>query len=87
MAYEIVQIRMEHADLEFVDFLVKAGICKTRSNAIRYLVSLGISSSKKLPQIIKVVEELRKKGRESERFSIELPGATKILMSERDRFQ
>ena len=57
MVNEIVQIRMERGDLEFIDFLVKAGICKTRSDGIRYLVSLGISSSKKLPQIIRVVEE------------------------------
>ena len=86
MVNKIVQIRMERGDLEFIDFLVKAGICKTRSDAIQYLVSLGISSSKKLPQIIRVVEELKKKNKKGE-YSIELPGATGILMSGRDRFQ
>ncbi len=82
MVNEIVQIRRERGDLEFFDFLVKAGICKTRSDAIQYLVSLGISSSKKLPQIIRVVEELKKRNKKGE-YTIELPGATGILMRER----
>lgn len=86
MATEIVQVRIDSRDIEFVDFLVKAGICRNKSEAIRYLLSVGISSSQELPQIVKAVEDLKKLEKESGEFPIKLPGATKILMSERDRF-
>ncbi len=85
MPAEIVQVRIEKDELEFADFLVKAGICKTRSEALRFLISRGIANSDSLRLIKDRAEDLKRTERRKGKIPIDLAGATKRLIEERDR--
>lgn len=85
MSTEVVRVRIERDELEFTDFLVKAGICVTRSDAIRFLISRGIASSTNLCSIMERVEDLKRAERRNGKIPIDLSGTTRKLIEYRRR--
>ncbi len=82
-----VPLRLEERDLRQVDLLVSLGMYKSRSEALRELIRLGVKSLKGIFEIAEIVmklEELEKKGGD---VPIRLKGALKQLLEERERFK
>lgn len=86
MAKENIQIRIDEETSKFVDHLLRTGLFKTKSDAIRYLLSKGISVSAKFPEIAQKVDKLRSLEKSTGKSPIELRGSLKELLSNRDRF-
>ena len=66
MCSQVVPVRLDRELLEFVDTLVRLGVFKSRSEALRELVSFGLEGFKWVPKVIKAVEklfELEQRGR------------------------
>lgn len=85
MAKQTIQIRIDERISDLVDSLVKSRMFNTKSEAIRYLLSLGVSSAidlEKTMEKVNLLREMEKKGK----IPIELPGALKKFLNERDRF-
>ncbi len=87
MVLKILQLRISETDIRFADLLVGAGICKTRSDAFRYLIDIGVSKSSELPEIFAKVQELKELEKRTGMIPIDLKGAVSTLLNERDRFQ
>ena len=68
----VISVRFDDESAECVGLLVEAGICKTRSEAVAYLVSAGIRERKdlfrrireRIDEIRNIKEELKRKAKE-----------------------
>jgi hypothetical protein len=86
MAKETIQIRINEETAMFVNRLLLSGIFKSKSEALRYILSMGISATKKFPEISAKVEKLKFMEKSTGRISIDLSGSLKELLVNRDRF-
>ena len=86
MAKETIQIRIDEETSRFVERLLRSGLFRTRSDAIRHLLSKGMSASVEFPEIAEKVKKLRSLEKSTGKFPIELTGSLKELLSDRDRF-
>ena len=86
MARETVQIRIDEDTSRFVDKLIKSGIFMTKSDALRYIISLGISASEDFPEILDKVVQLKALEKSTGRIPIELTGSLNDMLKERHRF-
>ncbi|MHB8361455.1 MAG: hypothetical protein ACYDAO_10445 [Thermoplasmataceae archaeon] len=86
MAKETIQIRIDEGTSRFVDHMLRAGLFKTKSDAIRYLLSKGMSASTEFPEISEKVDKLKSLEKSTGKSPIELRGSLKELLGSRDRF-
>ena len=86
MAKETIQIRIDEDTSRFVERLLRSGLFKTKSDAIRHLLSKGISASVEFSEITEKVKELKSLEKSAGRTPIELTGSLEELLSKRDRF-
>ncbi len=87
MGSRVIPVRLDDDDLAFIDLLVKLGIYRSRSEAIRELIRAGMRSHEDIVKVAKAVEELFRMEREEGAIPIRLDGALKQLLRERERFQ
>ena len=87
MAKETIQIRVDEKTSRFVESLLVSGLFKTKSDAIRYLLSMGISATRKFSDVGEKVESLKRFEKSKGKFPIELSGGLKDLIDDRHRFK
>lgn len=86
MAKETIQIRIDEETSKFVNRMLRSGIFKTKSDALRYILSVGITAVAKFPEVSEKVERLKSMEKTTGRLPIELSGSLKDLLVNRDRF-
>jgi Arc/MetJ-type ribon-helix-helix transcriptional regulator len=86
MAKDTIQIRIDEDTKKFIETLVKSNLFKTRSDAIRYLLSMGMSNAGDIDDILKKVDRLKELERKEKKIPVEIPGTFKNLVRNRDRF-
>lgn len=86
MAKETIQIRIDEETSKFVNRMLRSGIFRTKSDALRYILSVGITAVAKFPEVSEKVERLKSMEKTTGRLPIELSGSLKVLLTNRDRF-
>ncbi|MCL4480714.1 MAG: ribbon-helix-helix domain-containing protein, partial [Candidatus Thermoplasmatota archaeon] len=59
MAKETIQIRIDEETSRFVNRMLSSGLFRTKSEAIRYILSAGITAAAKFPEVSEKVEKLK----------------------------
>jgi len=85
MSTKIVPVRLRDQELRQIDQLVEYGVFRSRSEAIRELVRLGIENLAQASDILKAVERLFEAERNEGEIPIDLSGATRQLLVERGK--
>jgi len=80
MAMRIASVRFNVKELREIDQLVEYGVFRSRSEAIRELVKLGMEN---LTCLLEAVERLFELEKIEGRIPIDLSGATRQLLNER----
>jgi Arc/MetJ-type ribon-helix-helix transcriptional regulator len=80
MGSKVVPVRL-------IDELVRLGIYKSRSEALRDLIRIGAKHVEQIREIAKAVDKLFELEREEGDIPIRLEGALKQLLSGRERFR
>ena len=86
MAKKTIQIRIDEDTYKFVNKLLRSGLFKTKSEALRYILSMGITAAEKFPEVFEKVERLTAIERSTGRNPILLSGGLTYLLANRDRF-
>ena len=86
MAKETIRIRIDEETSKFVNRMLRTGLFRTKSDALRYILSAGITAAAKFPEVSEKVERLKSMEKASGRLFIELSGSFKDLLVNRDRF-
>ena len=86
MAKETIQIRIDEETSKFVNRMLRSGIFRTKSDALRYILSVGITAVARFPEVSEKVERLKSMEKTTGRPPIELSGSLKVLLTDRDRF-
>ena len=86
MAKETIQIRIDEETSKFVNRMLRSGLFRTKSDAIRYILLAGINAAAKFPEVSEKVEKLRSMEKTTGRLPIELSDGLKDLLVNRDRF-
>lgn len=85
MTSRVVPVRLSERELQLLDALIELGVFRTRSEAIRELVSLGLRSLGELGEIERIVNELQELERRHGRIPLDLRGGLRELIEERRR--
>jgi Arc/MetJ-type ribon-helix-helix transcriptional regulator len=85
MTTKIIPIRLREQELKQIDQLIEYGIFQSRSEAIRELIRLGVENLAYLSEVFKALENLFKLEKAEGKIPIDLSGATKQLLRERER--
>lgn len=85
MTSRIIPVRLRERELKWIDQLVKKGIFRSRSEAIRELLSLGIENLSYLSELSIALERLFELEKSEGEIPIDLSGATRQLLEERER--
>ena len=86
MAKETIQIRIDEETSKFINRMLRSGLFSTKSDALRYILSSGMSAAAKFPEVSEKVERLKSMERTAGRPPIELSGSLKDLLTNRNRF-
>ncbi len=86
MGSQVVPIRLKREVLAFIDTLVKLGVYKSRSEALRELIEAGVEELQWTGKVFEAVEELFEIEREEGDVPVRLEGALRQLLEERGRF-
>ncbi|MCL5786988.1 MAG: hypothetical protein AAE987_07300 [Thermoplasmataceae archaeon] len=86
MGKKTIQIRIDEDTYKFVNKLLRSGLFKTKSEALRYILSMGITAAEKFPEVFEKVERLTAIERSTGRNPILLSGGLTYLLANRDRF-
>ena len=86
MGSQVVPIRLKREVLAFIDTLVKLGVYKSRSEALRELIEAGVEELQWTGKVFEAVEELFEIEREEGDVPVKLEGALRQLLEERGRF-
>ena len=86
MAKETIQIRIDEETSKFVNRMLRSGLFRTKSDAIRYILSAGMTAAAKFPEVSEKVEKLKSMEKTTGRPPIKLSGGLKDLLVNRDRF-
>ncbi|MCL5787988.1 MAG: ribbon-helix-helix domain-containing protein [Candidatus Thermoplasmatota archaeon] len=86
MGKKTIQIRIDEDTYKFVNKLIRSGLFKTKSEALRYILSMGITAAEKFPEVFEKVERLTAIERSTGRNPILLSGGLTYLLANRDRF-
>jgi Arc/MetJ-type ribon-helix-helix transcriptional regulator len=79
----VVPVRLGEDELKKIDELVKYGVFRSRSEAIRELVRLGVKLAY-VSEVLEAVERLFELEKVECRIPVELGGATRQLLGERE---
>ncbi|MGB9717712.1 MAG: ribbon-helix-helix domain-containing protein [Thermoproteota archaeon] len=85
MVSRIIPIRLKDQELRQIDRLVEYGIFQSRSEAIRELLRLGVENLSYISEISKALKKISELEKVEGRIPIDLSGATKQLLKERER--
>ena len=85
MGSRIVSVRLDDDLLKLVDELVKLGIYSSRSEALRDLIRIGARHVKQIHMVAEAVNKLFELEKEEGDIPIELEGALRQLLIERER--
>ncbi|MGB9759543.1 MAG: ribbon-helix-helix domain-containing protein [Thermoproteota archaeon] len=85
MVSRIIPVRLKEQELKQIDQLVEHGIFQSRSEAIRELIRLGIENLSYLSEVSRALEKLFELEETEGKIPINLGGATKQLLEERER--
>ena len=77
---KVISVRLSERELREIDRLVEYGVFRSRSEAIRELIKLGMEN---LTYLHEAVEKLFELERIEGRIPIDLSGATRQLLNER----
>jgi Arc/MetJ-type ribon-helix-helix transcriptional regulator len=83
----VVPVRLDDELLRLVDELVRLGIYKSRSEALRSLIRIGARHVKQIDEIARAVDMLFELEKEEGDIPIKLNGSLKQLLIERERFK
>ncbi|MCL4342112.1 MAG: hypothetical protein M1431_08480 [Candidatus Thermoplasmatota archaeon] len=86
MAKETIHIRIDEETSKFINRMLRSGLFRTKSDALRYILSAGITSASNFPDVSEKVERLKSMEKTTERPSNELSGSLKEILVNRDRF-
>jgi len=86
MGSRTIPVRLEKSDLREVDLLVKLGVFSSRSEALRELIRLGVKNLNDVADVASALKKLFELEKAEGDVPLKLPGATKHLLAERDRF-
>ncbi len=86
MGKETIQIRIDEDTSKFVEGLLRSGLFKTKSDAIRHLLSKGMRASVEFSEIAEKVNKLKSLEKSTGKPPIELTGSLEELLVNRDRF-
>ncbi|RLG88022.1 MAG: CopG family transcriptional regulator [Thermoprotei archaeon] len=86
MNTQVVPIRLDDEILSFIDLLIKLGVYRSRSEALRELIRIGISSLGGMVEVVRAVDKLFEKEKEIGDIPIKLDGVLKEFLKERERF-
>jgi hypothetical protein len=86
MGSKTVSTGIEQETLDAVDALVKLGIFKSRSEALKILIKIGLSSVGDVVNVVKISERLFELERTLGYIPVRLDGGFKDLMEMRERF-
>jgi len=81
-----IPVRLESNDLRDVDLLVNLGVFNSRSEALRELIRLGVRNLSDVADVALALKRLFELEEAEGDIPLKLPGATKHLLAERDRF-
>jgi hypothetical protein len=59
IAKETIQIGIDEETTKFVNRLIRSGFFKTKSDAIRYILSIGMTATNKFPEVSDKIEKLK----------------------------
>jgi hypothetical protein len=79
-------VTIEQETLDAVDALVRLGIFKSRSEALKILIRIGLSSVGDVVNVVKISERLFELERTLGYIPVRLDGGFKDLMEMRERF-
>jgi hypothetical protein len=79
-------VTIEQETLDAVDALVRLGIFKSRSKALKTLIRIGLSSVGDVVNVVKISERLFELERTLGYIPVRLDGGFKDLMEMRERF-
>jgi Arc/MetJ-type ribon-helix-helix transcriptional regulator len=77
---KVISVRLSERELREIDRLVECGVFRSRSEAIRELIRLGMEN---LTYLLEAVERLFELEKVEGRIPIDLSGATEQLLKER----
>lgn len=86
MGSRTIPVRLESNDLREVDLLVKLGVFNSRSEALRELIRLGVKNLNDIADVALALKKLFELEKTEGGIPLKLPGATRHLLAERDRF-
>ena len=86
MGSKVVPLRLDDEIIEFIDYLVRLGIYRNRSEALRSLIEIGVRKYRSISYLVKAVDKLFVIEQRKGDIPIRLDGALKQLLAERDRF-
>jgi Arc/MetJ-type ribon-helix-helix transcriptional regulator len=84
MSTKVIPVRLREQELKQIDQLVEYGVFRSRSEAIREIIKLGVEIAH-LSEVFKAVDKLFELERMEGRIPIDLSGATQQLLKERER--
>jgi Arc/MetJ-type ribon-helix-helix transcriptional regulator len=82
MSTKVIPVRLREQELKQIDQLVEYGVFRSRSEAIREIIKLGIEIAH-LSEVFRAVDKLFELERMEGRIPIDLSGATQQLLEER----
>jgi Arc/MetJ-type ribon-helix-helix transcriptional regulator len=82
MSTKVIPVRLREQELKQIDQLVEYGVFRSRSEAIREIIKLGVEIAH-LSEVFKAVDKLFELERMEGRIPIDLSGATQQLLEER----
>jgi Arc/MetJ-type ribon-helix-helix transcriptional regulator len=82
MSIKVIPVRLREQELKQIDQLVEYGVFRSRSEAIREIIKLGIEIAH-LSEVFRAVDKLFELERMEGRIPIDLSGATQQLLEER----
>ena len=86
MGSRVFPVRLDEGDIKQVDLLVRLGVFRSRSEALRMLIRLGVENLEELVEVSEALERLFELEREEGEIPIRLDGVLRMLLSERGRF-
>jgi len=84
MSTKVIPVRLRGQELKQIDQLVEYGVFRSRSEAIREIIKLGVEIAH-LSEVFRAVDKLFELERMEGRIPIDLSGATQQLLKERER--
>jgi len=82
---KVIPIRLNNEIIREIDLLIELGVFSSRSEALRHLIKLGMKDLKRDLELFKLVEKLEELEKDEGGIPIKLHGATRQLLSDREK--